>query len=131
MARPIKRVVTAPEIAAELRRRSRSTKIGVRDRERASMIMLRLQGLGVAAVAARLGTTAKRVSTWSRRFELSGLAGLDERPGRGRKASIPPATVARVLSEATRPPPGRRRWSIRSMSRHVGISPSTVQRIWS
>jgi transposase len=103
----------------------------VRDRERASMIMLRLQGLGVAAAAARLGTTAKRVSTWSRRFERSGLAGLDERPGRGRKASIAAAIVARVVSEVTRPPAGRRRWSIRSMSRHAGISPSTVQRIWS
>jgi transposase len=39
--------------------------------------------------------------------------------------------VARVVTEATRPPKGRRRWSIRSMSRHAGISASSVQRIWS
>jgi hypothetical protein len=31
----------------------------------------------------------------------------------------------------TRPPAGRRRWSIRSTRRHAEISPSTVQRIWS
>ena len=30
----------------------------------------------------------------------------------------------------TRPPKGRKRWSARSMGRHVGISHSTVQRIW-
>jgi transposase len=82
-------------------------------------------------VAARLGTTAKRVPTWSRRFERSGLAGLDERPGRGREASIAAATVARAVREVTRPPAGRRRWSIRSTRRHAEISPSTVQRIWS
>jgi hypothetical protein len=39
--------------------------------------------------------------------------------------------VARVVTEATRPPQWKTRWSIRSMSRHAGVSPSTVQRIWS
>jgi transposase len=99
---------------AELRRRSRSATIGVRDRERAEIILLRLAGLGVAAVAERLGTTAKRVSLWSCRFARSGLDGLGDQPGRGRKASIAAATVARVIAEATRPPPGRQRWGIRS-----------------
>jgi hypothetical protein len=36
-----------------------------------------------------------------------------------------------VVTEVTRPPKTRTRWSVRSMSRHVGISPSSVQRIWS
>ena len=131
MARPIKRLEAAAEIVRELRRRSRSTTIGVRDRERAEIILRRLDGVGVAAVGAQLQTTAKRVSMWSRRFERLGLAGLDERTGRGRKSSLPAAKVARVVTEATRPPRGKTRWSIRSMSRHAGISASSVQRIWS
>jgi hypothetical protein len=45
--------------------------------------------------------------------------------------SIAAAKVARVITEATRPLPGRSRWSIRSMSRHAGVSASSVQRIWS
>jgi hypothetical protein len=49
---------------------------------------------------------------WSRRFESAGLAGLDEKPGRGRKASIPAVTLARVVTEATRPPNDKTRWSI-------------------
>jgi hypothetical protein len=60
-----------------------------------------------------------------------GLKGLDDKPGRGRKPSIPNAKVARVVTEATRPPKSKTRWSIRSMSRHAGISASSVQRIWS
>jgi transposase len=131
MARPIKRLEAGPEVVSELRRRSRSTTIGLRDRERANIILLRLEGLGVEAVAERLATTAKRVSLWAGRFTKFGLDGLADKPGRGRKTSIAPAKVARVITEATRPLPGRSRWSIRSMGRHAGVSASSVQRIWS
>jgi len=131
MARPIKRLQAEPNVMAELQRRSRSTTIGMRDRERANIILLRIEGLGVEAVAERLNTTSRRVSMWSTRFAGSGLDGLADEPGRGRKASIAPAKVARVITEATRPPLGRSRWSIRSMAWHAGISASSVQRIWS
>jgi transposase len=131
MSRPIKRLRAEPDVVKELRRRSCSATISVRDRERAAIILLRLDGVGVGAVAERLKTTAKRVSMWSGRFETLGLEGLVDQPGRGRKASIPVAKVACVITDATRPPKGRRRWSIRSMSRHAGISASSVQRIWS
>ena len=75
----------------------------MRDRERAEIILLRLDGVGVEAVAERLKTTSKRVSLWSGRFEALGLKGLNDKPGRGRKRSIPNAKVARVVTEATRP----------------------------
>jgi transposase len=131
LAPPIKQLQAEASVIKELQRRLRSTTIGVRDRERAAIILLRVEGVGVEAIAERLTTTAKRVSTWSRRFEASGLAGLIDKPGRGRKASIPAATVARVVNEVTRPPKGKKRWSVRTMGRHTGISASTVQRIWS
>ena len=131
MTQQLRQYQAAPEVTAELRRRSRSTTIATRDRERANIILLRLDGHSVEATAQHLKTTAKRVSQWSRRFAAAGLAGLDDQPGRGRKPSLPAATVAQVITEATRPPAGRARWSIRSMGRHVGISASSVHRIWS
>ena len=131
MARPIKRLQAERTVIEELRRRSRATTSTVRERERANIILLRLEGVSVTAAAARLKTTAKRVSLWSTRFVERGLDGLEDEPGRGRKPSIPAAKVARVVTEATRPPKTRTRWSVRSMSRHAGISHSTVQRIWS
>jgi transposase len=131
MARPIKRITAEPEVIAELERRSRATSVEARAKERASIVLLRLEGLGVAEVAARLGTTPKRVSTWTKRFGTKGLSGLEDEPGRDRKPSIPPEKIERVLTEATRPPAPRKRWSVRSMSRHAGVSPSTVQRVWS
>jgi transposase len=130
MARPIKRIKAEASAVKELRRRARATTGAVREQARASMVLLRLDGVSVAAAAARLGTTAKRVSLWTRRFEQAGLAGLDDKPGRGRKSSLSEAKVARVLTEVTRPPKPRTRWSVRSMGAHAGVSASTVQRLW-
>ena len=130
MARPIKRIEADPVVVKELRRRARATTSTVREKERASMVLLRLDGIGVEAAAKQLGTTAKRVSTWAKRFEKESLAGLDDKPGRGRKPSLSEAKVARVLTEVTQPPKHRTRWSVRTMGRHAGMSHSTVQHIW-
>ena len=83
MARPIKRLQAEPAVVEDLRRRSRARTSMVRERERAEIILLRLEGLGVAEIALRLKTTAKRVSTSSKHFETRGLAGLEEAAGRG------------------------------------------------
>ena len=122
MARPIKHIQADAETVKELQRRARAATSTVREQERANIVLLRLDGKGVEAVAEQLGTAAKRVSMWCRRFEERGLAGLKDKCGRGRRPSFPEAKVARVITEATRPPEGRNRWSVRSMG--------TVQRIW-
>src|SRR6201993_3216875 len=88
MARPLQRLMAEPEVVEELRRRSRARTSMVRDRQRAEIILLRLEGVSVAEIAVRLETKAKRVSMWSKRFETRGLAGLEEAAGRGRKSSI-------------------------------------------
>jgi len=130
MARPIKHLQAEAVLVKELRRRARAMTSTVREQQRASIVLLRLDGMSVEAAAKQLGTTPKRVSIWSKRFEEKGLAGLDDKSGRGRWPSIPEAKVARVVTEVTQPPEGRNRWSVRSMGRHAGMSHSTVQRIW-
>jgi len=51
--RPIKRIEAGPEVFAELRRRARAATSTVRAKERASMVLLRLEGVSVTAAAAR------------------------------------------------------------------------------
>jgi transposase len=131
MPRPIKVLEASDAVRAELRRRIKAPTSTQRDRFRAEIILLRLDGLKEADVAARLATSAPTVSIWSSRFEKAGLAGLQDKAGRGRKPSIPAAKLERVVTEVTQPPKNRTRWSVRSMSRHAGISPSSVQRVWS
>ncbi len=48
--------------------------------QRAYIVLARLDGLSVAAVPEKLGTTSKPVSTWAKRFGKEGLAGLEARP---------------------------------------------------
>src|SRR5215470_2688615 len=131
MARPVKMITASKEARAELQRRAKAPTCVHRDRFRANIILLRLEGLKIESVAKRLKTSMATVSTWSARFETDGLDGLNDKVGRGRKPSIPQKKVARVVAEVTRPPKNRKRWSVRSMGRHAGISHSTVQRIWS
>ena len=131
MARPIKVITAGAEIWAELQRRANAPTSAHRDRFRAKIILLRLEGLKIATVAKRLKTSMPTVSTWSARFEAHGLDGLNDKSGRGRKPSITEKKIERVVTDATRPPKNRKRWSVRSMGRHAGVSHSTVQRIWS
>jgi hypothetical protein len=49
MARPIKRLYAEPNVIEVLRRWARSATIGARDKERANIILLRLDGIGVEA----------------------------------------------------------------------------------
>ena len=54
------------------------------------------------------------------------------RSGRGRKPQIPKETIDAIvrLTLETKPE-GRTHWSCRSMAKISGVSPATVQRIWS
>ena len=130
MARPIKAITASVEVRVELERRTKASTCACRDRLRARIILLRLNGLKIEDVATQVNASMPVVSKWSSRFERLGLEGLKDKAGRGRKPSIPSAKVERVITEVTRPPKGRKRWSVRSMARHAGISHSTVQRIW-
>jgi transposase len=130
MARPIKVMTASNDVRRELERRAKASTSAHRDRFRAQIVLLRLDGLKIEDVAGRMDTSMPTVSMWSSRFERFGLDGLKDKTGRGRKPSIPAAKIERVITGATRPPEGRNRWSVRSMGRHAGMSHSTVQRIW-
>ena len=123
------------QIAAEdlqiLLRRVRSQTAKARDVLRARIVLSRAEGLSKEQTARRLGVSEVTVQTWTDRYRAHGLDGLLDKPGRGRKPSIPSSVRERILTEATRPPPGHVRHSIRSMARLVGVSPHTVQTIWS
>ena len=97
---------------------------------RARIVLRRAEGSREAEVAGALGVSLTTVSTWSRRFELHGLEGLRDRPGRGRKPSLAADKVRQVITRVVQPPKGKKKWSTRSMAVAVGISHQSVHRIW-
>jgi transposase len=115
---------------AELTYRVNSPSVSKRDSLRARIVLLGATEKTQQQIREAVGASIGTVNKWCRRFELHGLDGLRDLPGRGRPSRLPTEKVARVVTAVAQPPPGRTRWSVRSMSREVGISPSSVQRIW-
>ena len=130
MARPVRGLaITAAQREAlqRLAQRPTATQRAVR---RAQIILHRAAGLSQAETARRVGVNRPVVALWERRFREAGLAGLADAQGRGRKPSVALATKAAIVRRATQPPPGRARWSVRSMAQATGVSKATVQRLW-
>jgi transposase len=98
---------------------------------RARLILALAEGQTYSQIMASLQTTAPTISRWRQRFEEEGLAGLDPR----HKGSQPRVADARVQARIARktqqkPPDGSTHWSCRKMAQALGLSKSTVQRVW-
>jgi transposase len=130
MARPVSTLQLTPEEKHQLQRMAGSKTGSQRDGLRARIVLRRVEGAREADVAKALGVSLTTVSTWSRRFELEGVAGLKDRPGRGRKAWLATDKVRKVITQVVQPPKGKKKWSTRSMAAAVGMSHHSVHRIW-
>lgn len=130
MARPIKLLSITDEQRKELRRLVNRPTASQREVRRAWIILNRGDGLSQKAVAQRLEVNRPVVAKWEKRFLAQGLAGLLDAKGRGRKPVLPADKKALVITAATQPPPGRSRWSVRSMAAHAGLSVGSVHALW-
>jgi transposase len=75
--------------------------------ERARIVVLSWDGLGVAEIAARIGCHENKVRRWLHRFNAAGIDGLGDRPGAGRKRRITEAQRSAIIALARSVPPGR------------------------
>ena len=104
-----------------------------REVTRAKALLLAADGLASTAVAYEVGVSPSSVVAWRSRFAEEGLAKLGRvRPGRGRKPQIPAEKIDEIvrLTQESKPE-GETHWGCRSMAKAAGVSPATVQRMWS
>jgi transposase len=82
---------------------------------RARIVLLTAEGVPPGQIAWRLGTTRPTVGLWRKRFQAGGLAAVQQdAPGRGRRRSIPTATVQAIVRATTQTTPkGATHWSTR------------------
>ena len=99
--------------------------------QRARVVELAAQGLGVRAIGERVGMHFNQVAKWRRRYIQGGLGALQDSPRSGRKGSLSAELLRQIVDQATRPPQGRARWTCRAMACELGVSKATVQRVWS
>ena len=112
---------------------ARSFTAAHREVQRAKVLLLAGEGVANSQIAARVGVTPVTVRSWRGRFASEGLAKFGQvREGRGRKPVISAEKVEEIVRLTQHEKPsGATHWSCRSMAKAVGVSPATVQRIWS
>ena len=112
---------------------SRTVSAPHRQVQRAQALLLASAGEANTRIAEQVGVTAVTVRAWRARFGEAGLSDLGVvRPGRGRKPQIPQKKIEAIVHATLhQKPPGETHWSCRTMAKAQGVSPATVQRIWS
>src|SRR3981081_1744341 len=125
------RVVLAPPERKELERRARSRSLAVELVRRAKVILMLAAGWSYSEIGERLGCTDRYISLWKERFKQERLIGLDSRYRGAEHRRRTAQTQARIL-ELTRgeQTDGWTHWSSYRLAKEVGVSQSTVSRVW-
>jgi len=99
---------------------------------RARIVLLSAEGAGTMAIMRAVGKGKTVVWRWQERFMQEGVAGLTRDKTRpSRIPALPAATVDRVVALTNQAPPhAATHWNAPAMAKAVGISPSSVRRIW-
>jgi transposase len=125
-------IVLGEENRRILERQARGRSTAARVVMRSRIVLLAGEGLQNNQIAAQMGIAPRTVALWRGRFLELGLSGLLKDAARpGRKPSIPASVVAKVIEKTTQSRPANAtHWSRSTMAREVGVSDSTVGRIW-
>ena len=130
------RVATAIKLTSEQRQQlqttARSRSLPLRLVERAQIILLAAEGLRNDEIAQRLSTSRFKVSRWRERYARQGFAGIEkDAPRPGRTPAVTPGTVERIVRMTPQEKPtAATHWSTRTLAAVVGVSSSTVRRVW-
>ena len=99
---------------------------------RAGIVLATADGLGTNAIMKRTGKSKPCVWRWQERYVEAGVDGLlrDKTRPPGKKP-LSAAVKRKVLTKtASETPSNATHWSVRSMAKAMGISHTSVQRIW-
>ena len=99
---------------------------------RSRIVLLSADRTGVMMIARSVGKSKVAVGRWQERYLVTGISGLRRDATRpGRKPPLSAETIERVVHKTLHEKPAAgTHWSIRKMARAVGLSYTSVQRIW-
>ena len=119
---------------AVLRRWANATQAPATLVRRARILLLAAEGVANSEIAERLEVSRPTVIAWRKRYAREGLtAGLADRHRRGRPQTVRRDRRAEILVTTLSPPPqalGVTHWSSRLLAAELGVSHSTVARVW-
>jgi transposase len=97
---------------------------------RARIVLALAGGLSYREIERKLGASSATVSLWRRRFEQSGIEGLQGQHKGSKPRAATPTMQARLMRRVQeKPGDGSTHWSCRKLAKELGLSKSTVQRV--
>jgi transposase len=99
---------------------------------RSRIVLLSADRVGKMAIVRAVGKCKRTVDRWQERYVARGLAGLQrDATRRGRKPPLAAAMIERAVKMTLHEkPPAATHWSARTLAKALGISHTSVQRIW-
>ncbi len=117
------------EERAQLLQWARSKTVSVRLARRAQIVLGAADGLDNEAIAAQVGVGRVQVGRWRTRFAKGRLAAIQQDlPRGGRPVKVDAAEIVRLTTQTL--PAAATQWSTRTMAAQVGVSDTTVLRVW-
>ena len=101
-----------------------------REVQRAQIILLAAEGLTNSEISKRVRLSRQIVGMWRHRFSVDRLAGLQDKPRKGRARTYTEEDRLRVITTVcNEKPEAETHWSIRTVAAKTGVSRETVHRI--
>ena len=99
--------------------------------QRARIVLHAAQGTPNRTIAAAVGVAPMTVLLWRTKYARDGLAGLADEPRPGRPPTYSREDRDRVIAMTLEPPSdGTTHWSAHRLGKRLGMSETTVWRIW-
>jgi transposase len=130
--RVAERVELDAQAERELRIMSKRRRVQVRVQQRARVILLAAQGWQNMDIAAEVKLDRRQVALWRRRFVVGGIGALlQDAPRSGRAPSVTPQIESRIVDTTLQDKPvAATHWSTRTLAAHMGLSATTIRRVW-
>ena len=98
---------------------------------RARIVLLAAEGVANTRIAREVGVSLPTVLLWRARFAEHGLDGLEDAPHPGRPRLYGPEVRERIVAATLKKPEAPvTHWSRARLAKRVGVSASTVGRVW-
>ena len=120
------------QVERELRVLSKRRRVEARVQQRASAILLAAKGWQNKDIAIEVKLDRRQVALWRRRFAEGGTQALLKDASRsGRTPSVTPEIESQIVKTTLNDkPPGATHWSTRTLGAHLGLSATTIRRVW-
>lgn len=116
----------------QLRILSKRRRVEARVQQRAEVILLAAKGWRNKDIAAEVRLDRRQVALWRRRFLDGGIEALRRDAARsGRTPSVTPEVESRIVNTTLHEKPvAATHWSTRTLAAHLGLSATTIRRVW-